>query len=80
MPAFELYGDVFESNYSRIIRDGDRPAFEKTLTKYGVVWTVPLPGGPTNAILDELPGWRILYQDKFAVVHVRGDVGTTAAN
>ena len=77
---FELYGDVFESNYSRIVTGGDRPAFEKTLTKYGVVWTVLLPGGPANAILDELPGWRILYQDKFAVVHVRSDVGTTAAN
>ena len=26
-----------------------------------------------NATLDRLPGWRILYQDKFAAVHVRGD-------
>ena len=25
-----------------------------------------------NATLDRLPGWRILYQDKFAAVHVRG--------
>jgi hypothetical protein len=29
------------------------------------------PGTPANAFLDRLPGWRRLYADDVAVVHIR---------
>ncbi len=74
----ELYGDAFIANYARIVIDQDRGARQATFAKYGIVWTVFTPGNPFNAILDELPGWRILYRDKFAVVRVRTTLGPIA--
>ena len=56
----------------------DRNALQQTFAKYGVVWTLFTADNAFNALLDQLPGWRILYQDKFAVVHVRSDVLSTA--
>lgn len=76
----DMYGDAFMTNYAHIVTDQDKNALQQTFAKYGVVWTVFAPGQPFNAYLDELPGWRILYRDKFAVVHVRGDVGSAAGN
>ena len=76
----DMYGDAFMTNYGRIVTDQDIAALQQTFAKYGVVWTVFAPGHPFNAFLDELPGWRLLYQDKFAVVHVRSDVASAAAN
>ena len=75
-----MYGDAFVTNYARIVTNQDKAALQQTFAKYGVVWTMFSPGNPFNAFLDELPGWRILYQDKFAVVHVHSDVGSAAAN
>ena len=76
----DMYGDAFMTNYAHIVTDQDKNALQQTFAKYGVVWTVFAPGQPFNAFLDELPGWRVLYRDKFAVVHVRSDVGSAAAN
>jgi hypothetical protein len=76
----DMYGDAFMTNYTRIVYNQDRSALQQTFAKYGVVWTLFAADNAFNALLDQLPGWRILYQDKFAVVHVRSDVGTTAAN
>jgi hypothetical protein len=76
----DMYGDAFMTNYARIVTDQDKNALQQTFAKYGVVWTVFASSNPFNAYLDELPGWRTLYQDKFAVVHVRGDVLSAAGN
>jgi hypothetical protein len=66
----ELYGDDFLHNYARIIAP-DTAALTATLEKYHVGWTILPPQSPVNAILDLLPGWRRVYADPIAVVHVR---------
>ena len=68
----DMYGDSFVENYAKIIRP-DRRAIETTLSKYKVMWTIFIPDNAANEILDMLPGWRILYRDEFAIVHVRND-------
>jgi hypothetical protein len=68
----DMYGEAFMANYSRIVDDGDMTALEQTFARYGIGWTLLNAQNRLNATLDRLPGWRILYQDKFAAVHVRG--------
>lgn len=66
----ELYGDALLGTYSRIIAP-DAATLTATLEKYRIGWTIFSPGSPAVTVLDLLPGWRRLYTDKFAVVHVR---------
>jgi hypothetical protein len=68
----EVYGDPFMRNYLRIMQ-ADKTALDETFAKYKVTWTLLSPDDRTNAILDLVPGWCLLYADKFAVVHVRKD-------
>ena len=76
----DMYGDAFMTNYARIVYNQDRSALQQTFAKYDVVWTLFAADNAFNALLDQLPGWRILYRDKFAVVHVRGDVLSAAGD
>ena len=41
------------------------------LDQYGIAWTLIAPERPAAVLLDHLPGWRRLYADDVAVVHVR---------
>ncbi len=65
----DMYGDDFLGLYERIDA-GDPEALEATLKRYDVAWTLFAPGQPVAALMDREPGWRRLYADKFAVVHV----------
>ena len=66
----DMYGDAFLGLYEKIAA-GDPDALEASLKRYDVAWTVFAPGQKVNALLDREPGWRRLYADRFAVVHVR---------
>lgn len=70
----ELYGDDFLAFYLQIIRP-DRAAFEAALRRYRVAWTLLPPSSPCVALLDLMPGWRRVYADDYAVVHIRADAG-----
>ena len=39
-----------------------------------VSWTILSPDKPLVALLDRTPGWRRLYADNTAVVHVREEL------
>ena len=67
----ELYGDPMMSLYDKL-RSGDREAVESALKRYDIAWTIFAPGERIVATLDREPGWRRLYADATAVVHVRG--------
>jgi len=41
------------------------------LDQDGIAWTLIAPERPAALLLDHLPGWRRLYADDVAVVHVR---------
>jgi hypothetical protein len=43
------------------------------LSEYRTTWTLLLPNRPAVVLLDHLPGWRRLYADDVAAVHVRED-------
>ena len=66
----ELYGDAMMSLYGRL-QAGDDAAVESTLKRYDIAWTIFAPDSRIVAILDRKPGWKRLYADATAVVHVR---------
>ena len=41
------------------------------LKQYDVTWTLFPPPDARVALLDEMPGWRRVYSDEFAVIHLR---------
>ena len=65
----ELYGDALMSLYGRL-QAGDEADVESALKRYGIAWTIFAPDSRMVAILDRKPGWRRLYADATAVVHV----------
>jgi len=69
----ELYGDKMMSLYDKL-RSGDHEAFASALKRYDIAWTIFAPGDRIVAELDREPGWRRLYADATAVVHVRDAV------
>jgi hypothetical protein len=66
----ELYGDEMLDLYAKLSA-GDPAAVEDTLNRYHIAWTIFSPGARMAAFLDREPGWRRLYVDSTAVVHVR---------
>ena len=65
-----LYGDAFLKRYvEAMLLESDQ--LPHLLTEYGVTWTLISPNWPAVVLLDHLPGWRRLYADDIAVVHVR---------
>ena len=63
------YGAEFVGTYLKA-EAGDRTALESILARFAIAWTILRPESPANTTLDAL-GWRVLYRDNAAVVHVR---------
>jgi hypothetical protein len=66
----DLYGDAYLQAYARIVRP-DRRELAKVLEQRQVGWTIFKAGSPVAEAMDAMPGWRRLYADRWAVVHVR---------
>ena len=67
----DLYGDSFINAYnSATVASKD---LTTVLSQYKVTWTLLTPDHATSAGLDDLPGWRRIYADDVAVVHVRDE-------
>ncbi len=66
----ELYGDGMLNLYDKL-QSGDREAVEDALKRYDIAWTIFAPDKRIVSVLDQEPGWRRLYADATAVVHVR---------
>jgi len=66
----DLYGDAWLSRYAAIISP-DRAALEETLRAFKIGWTIFNPASPAVPLLDSMPGWRRLYADGIAVIHIR---------
>ena len=69
----EMVSDTFFDNYLRMC-DPDRASIVRTFARYRIGWTIMSPYNAANSVLDTLPGWRLLYADKYAAVHVRADL------
>lgn len=72
----DMYGDAFVENFSDALRVKDRKQFLAFLDAHGFQWSLLTPGTAAIAVLDDLPGWRRVYADDTAVVHVRTDAAS----
>ncbi|WP_192735897.1 hypothetical protein [Bradyrhizobium sp. OAE829] len=68
----DMYGGSMLGRYLNI-DDGDEAALKETLARYKISWTIFSPDARTVGILDREHGWRRLFADNVAVVHVRLD-------
>jgi len=66
----DMYGDAFTARYAKIAR-GNPAALDAAIRQYNIAWTIMPPDNPVVAELDHEAGWRRLYADTYAVVHVR---------
>jgi hypothetical protein len=67
----DMYGEQFMKAYVYAMEQRTPGGLEKLLAQYDIGWTLLEPENSTTAVLDRLPGWKRLYADKVAVVHVR---------
>ena len=67
----ELYGDAFTVRDYRAVNLVDLNDFVRLLDADDIDATLLRPSTPAVALLDRLPGWKRLYADDVAVVHVR---------
>ncbi len=66
----DMYGDDFTLDYVAMLR-GDIARFHRADRRWRFGWTILPPKVRLVSRLDREPGWRRLYADKWAVVHVR---------
>ena len=66
----DFYGDDFMRSYYAAAAP-DKPALDELLDQWRVRWTMLSPASPLVAVMDQRPGWRRLYADRYAVVHVQ---------
>jgi hypothetical protein len=67
----DMYGDAFLKQYREALELHAPGDFEALVDRYHVTWTLLAPGTPAAVLLDRLPGWRRVYADDTAVVHMR---------
>jgi hypothetical protein len=65
----DMYGDRFVSRYARI-SGGDLRAWHDAAGRWNIRWTMLSPSDRLAASLDREPGWRRIYSDRHAVIHV----------
>ncbi len=70
----DMYGGAMLGLYDKVA-GGDPASVEATLARYRIAWTIFPPNERIVPFLDREPGWRRLYSDSVAVVHVRDDAG-----
>ena len=66
----DMYGNDFVDGYIKAVKP-DPARLKALLARYQVRWTILRAENPAVAAMDALPGWKRLYADKSAVVHVR---------
>ncbi len=69
---FDMYPKAHVDAYLAASR-GDAEAAKAVFDRYQIAWTLLPPSSKLVALLDADAGWRRLYADAFAVVHVRAD-------
>ena len=67
----ELYGPAFVVRHHRAVTLQDVPDFLRLLDEYKIETTLFNPQLPAVGLMDRLPGWKRIYADDAAVVHMR---------
>lgn len=66
----DMYGDAHVADWWRM-HQGDIARFRSVAAAQDIRWTILERKAPLARALDHEAGWRRLYADRFAVVHVR---------
>ena len=66
-----MYGDAFMQKMLSGLLLKNPVDLAGLLDRYKIGWTLLQPGTPAAALLDLTPGWRRVYSDETAIVHVR---------
>jgi hypothetical protein len=66
----EMFGNDFLAA-DVAAESGDGAALTRLLGQYGITWTLLAPEAGAVPVLDRMPGWRRVYADPYAVIHVR---------
>lgn len=66
----ELYGNEFVSHYLKMAHPS-HALLTEALARYHIAWTIFSAQSALADMMDLMPGWKRLYADKTAVVHVR---------
>lgn len=72
----ELYGEQFVLDYFDAVEGKNVDTLLRLLETYRIDATLLNTTVPAARIMDHLPGWKRLYADDVAVVHVRDDAPT----
>ncbi len=67
----ELYGEAFDMAYYRAMQLKDVNEFLDILKKWDIDAVLLMPHTPAAGLLDHIGGWRRVYADQNAVLHVR---------
>ncbi|WP_247724334.1 hypothetical protein [Thauera aromatica] len=73
----DMYGDALLERYLDALKLKSTGTLPDLLADYRIAWTLLEPGTPAVVLLDRLPGWRRIYSDEIAVVHVHYGDGAT---
>ncbi len=74
----ELYGEQFVIDYFDAVEAKDVDLVLRLLETYRIDATLLNPTLPVTKLLDHLPGWKRIYADDIAVIHVRDDGAKSA--
>jgi len=69
----ELYGEQFVIDYFDAVTAKDVDTLLRIFDKYRIDATLLTPSLPATKVMDHLAGWKRLYADSIAVVHVRDE-------
>jgi hypothetical protein len=67
----EFYGPRFFAEYKQVLDSSDSKSVTGYLDRNAVGWTLLKPGRAVVGVLDHDRGWRRVYADQNAVVHLR---------
>jgi hypothetical protein len=68
----DMYGDAFVKRYVEATRDASDD-LAAMLDQYHATWTLFAANSPAATLMNHLPGWKRVYADDTAVIHVRTD-------
>jgi hypothetical protein len=66
----DMYGEEAMRTYLDLADTPNLARWQAAERRWGFQWTILPPGKPLVALLDKQPGWRRLYADPWAVIHV----------
>jgi hypothetical protein len=69
----ELYGETFVMDFFRAVEAKKLDNLTRLIEEYRIDATLMVADAPAAQVLDHIKGWKRLYADDIAVIHVRDD-------